>query len=563
MANPLVLAATYNKRPIHVMGGDRIDPDKLTRELGLIEGALKFATSFVGTVFNVLDYGADPRGVRDAAPALQGALDAMPDGGTLVVPDGSFRIDSVVRITYANTRIVGTGTLVANLTTTTDPLLYAQGVDGFWCDGLTLTGPFSWGFLISGGDGHRITRNEVSGGTRRDSSGSKGGGLFIENSTGSVVAYNHFHDNGDGASAAYYDILGDYGTYQLIDCTFEGNRCLSSVDSNIGLFDVRRCVIRGNTARNAITPASPGTAGGYGIMIYKNVGIAAADAYGNVIADNVVEDTGGTGIYVQSMQDTAVTGNTVKSTCQVQLDTSLTVAGIAIHESPSCAVAGNVIDGSGMAGIGVTNDESAFTAVTGNIVKNCTRLGINLRGDLADVAVVGNTVTECARDGIGAHADTALTRINVSGNVVRPNNSGGYRGIYLPANTVDCSVTDNVVSDTDGDAIVATGSGAIVRDNQGWDQIGTVTTTHAAETKYQTILGDATGGAFDVDLPAAASCPGRVYTVKKIDAGANAVTVDGNGAETIDGAATFPLAAQWDSVTIQSNGSAWYVLATV
>ena len=78
-----------------------------------------------------------------------------------------------------------------------------------------------------------------------------------------------------------------------------------------------------------------------------------------------------------------------------------------------------------------------------------------------------------------------------------------------------------------------------------------------------TLLCDATGAAFTITLPAAASNHGRIYVIKKTDVSANAVTIDGNGAETIDGAATVALAAQYNARTIQSNGTNWSVLATV
>jgi len=50
-------------------------------------------------------------------------------------------------------------------------------------------------------------------------------------------------------------------------------------------------------------------------------------------------------------------------------------------------------------------------------------------------------------------------------------------------------------------------------------------------------------------------------TIKKTDASANAVTVDGNGAETIDGSTTVSLAAQWDFITVVSNGTNWIKIA--
>jgi hypothetical protein len=75
-----------------------------------------------------------------------------------------------------------------------------------------------------------------------------------------------------------------------------------------------------------------------------------------------------------------------------------------------------------------------------------------------------------------------------------------------------------------------------------------------------TILFDATGGNLTATLQAAASHAGRVYIIKKIDASGNTVTIDANGSETIDGATTNVLSAQWQTVRIQSDGTAWYVI---
>lgn len=81
----------------------------------------------------------------------------------------------------------------------------------------------------------------------------------------------------------------------------------------------------------------------------------------------------------------------------------------------------------------------------------------------------------------------------------------------------------------------------------------------ATATDYA-IICDATSAAFTITLPAAASHTGRVYHIKKIDATGNAVTVDGNSSETIDDATTATLASQYDAVTIQSDGSEWWIL---
>ncbi len=85
------------------------------------------------------------------------------------------------------------------------------------------------------------------------------------------------------------------------------------------------------------------------------------------------------------------------------------------------------------------------------------------------------------------------------------------------------------------------------------------TTAYTATLADEVINCHASGGAFSVTLPAAAHIGGKTYTITKIDSSGNAVTVDANASETINGATTKVLAAQYDTVTIISNGTAWYI----
>ena len=72
---------------------------------------------------------------------------------------------------------------------------------------------------------------------------------------------------------------------------------------------------------------------------------------------------------------------------------------------------------------------------------------------------------------------------------------------------------------------------------------------------------DASAGAFTISLPTASGIAGRQYTIKKIDSSANAITIQPYGTETIDGAATYTLSAQWKYVTIVSNGTNWLIVS--
>lgn len=70
-------------------------------------------------------------------------------------------------------------------------------------------------------------------------------------------------------------------------------------------------------------------------------------------------------------------------------------------------------------------------------------------------------------------------------------------------------------------------------------------------------------GAVDLTLtlPAVADSEGRRIVVKAVDAG-NSVILDGNSAETIDGAANVDMTTDMNWVDVVCDGAAWYVLST-
>lgn len=90
--------------------------------------------------------------------------------------------------------------------------------------------------------------------------------------------------------------------------------------------------------------------------------------------------------------------------------------------------------------------------------------------------------------------------------------------------------------------------------------IVTKTTNYTATSADHTMLCDANTGSITITLPTAVGISGRVYVIKKVDSSANTVIVDGNASELIDGALTQTLTAIYESITIQSNGSAWYII---
>lgn len=71
---------------------------------------------------------------------------------------------------------------------------------------------------------------------------------------------------------------------------------------------------------------------------------------------------------------------------------------------------------------------------------------------------------------------------------------------------------------------------------------------------------DPTGGAYTQALPAlSAVTNGTRLTFKNITTGANKVTLDGSGTETIDGALTIDLASM-EAVTLIKQAAGWYII---
>lgn len=92
-------------------------------------------------------------------------------------------------------------------------------------------------------------------------------------------------------------------------------------------------------------------------------------------------------------------------------------------------------------------------------------------------------------------------------------------------------------------------------------QFATKTAAYAVTTSDVVLLGDATTAAFTFTLPTAVGKKGRIWYFKKTDSSTNAITLDGNGAETLDGATTYALTAQHDAILIISDGANWQILA--
>lgn len=102
------------------------------------------------------------------------------------------------------------------------------------------------------------------------------------------------------------------------------------------------------------------------------------------------------------------------------------------------------------------------------------------------------------------------------------------------------------------------------RYQRGGVKVVTKTTAYTIDLDDNTVLANAAGGGFSVTLPKAADAwdstnlIAREYTIVNIGA-SNTVTIQANGAETIDGSNTQAMASQYTSLTVYSDGSQWWI----
>ena len=81
-------------------------------------------------IVNILDFGADPTGVADSAPAINAALaqlGALSGGGELIIPSGTFLVNSQCRVP-SNIRIRGQYNSIINI----NPLNWTGGITKFY-----------------------------------------------------------------------------------------------------------------------------------------------------------------------------------------------------------------------------------------------------------------------------------------------------------------------------------------------------------------------------------------------------------------------------------------------
>lgn len=87
------------------------------------------------------------------------------------------------------------------------------------------------------------------------------------------------------------------------------------------------------------------------------------------------------------------------------------------------------------------------------------------------------------------------------------------------------------------------------------------TTTFTASTSDDAYLCDTSSGAYTATLPTAAGNSGKVFTFIKTTTDTNALTVDGDGSETINLLANLQLTRFGEYLTVVSNNTNWDIMS--
>jgi hypothetical protein len=90
----------------------------------------------------------------------------------------------------------------------------------------------------------------------------------------------------------------------------------------------------------------------------------------------------------------------------------------------------------------------------------------------------------------------------------------------------------------------------------------TKATNYTATNQDHNILVDATSGVITITLPTAATLAGQEFCIKdwKGQAATHNITIATTSAQTIDGASTKVISANYGSVRVVSDGSNWAII---
>jgi len=292
-----------------------------------------------------------------------------------------------------------------------------------------------------------------------------------------------------------------------------------------------------------------------------------AEAAEGVIAADLVSEAATRGV-----DDAAIAANLVTETNNrviadalliplTYVDTDVTLAADSDTKLPSQKAIKAYVDSSSGGGAKTLENFSAAanlfpTTYGGNAITAGDRWVITVAGTLGTQVVAAGDSIEAKIDAAAVEADFAFFNTNV---IVSSTTESG---------TVELATTDEakLLADTSR-AVVPSGVGGVL-DKHVFQRTVVAATPFTADTSNIGVLGVTLSGARVINLPsiagiAAASRPRTYYkVVDELGTALTAnITVNGNGAETINGASSYVIAENYGAATFYNDGTNWFVAA--
>ena len=286
---------------------------------------------------------------------------------------------------------------------------------------------------------------------------------------------------------------------------------------------------------------------------------------GNIAASRTLTAVGGSGIHVNSNGiNASVDNSTIGITgdylyvknggiTATQLASNAVTTVKILDDNVTYAKIQNVASNNVLLG----NDNGAGSAVQ-ELSASDVRTLLNV-ADGAQPGTVTSVATAGSVNGITLTGGTITTTGTITlggtlgniGNSQLTNSTVSYGGVTVALGGSDATPAFNLID--------ATG----YKSRNVVTSILQTSTSVSATGDQDVYLCTGGSGGLTVTLPAISSNNGRKITIKKIDSGAGQIVIDGNGSETIDGAATKRLYYENESMTLVCHTGAtpgWYII---
>lgn len=523
-------------------------------------GGVKFEVTVVNGTLNLKAFNPNASGSADTSTMFQAAIDKLISaggGGTLLVPAGTYRIDSTVNL-GTDVTIVSNRDAIIELGTNGITMFRGQNLFRVVIDGLLFRNPSS-----------HATGNAISLETTDRS--------FVKNcdfnsmpssNNGTVrllsCAWNWVYDNwffgclgnamcdiGTGGtnntfSGNSISNGGGFGIYVAGTsqrCKIINNQCITNTLELVGIaVGSNYCIVSNNTAEGC---------GDNGISVTSNY---------NTIIGNICRNNDLTGIFMYGSFNTC-TGNL----CLRNGQAAATSAGIAVQPAFGGSGQNNTI-------VGNTVDDDQSVPTQNNSVRilassyaqwasgeSITAGNYRFNGiRIYQATTSGTTGATAPTHSSGTASDGGVTWSYV--NFFRT--SAETRGNVLTANKFGASVSSSLLNQQDAGLEPLSVEHTNIQFNGGQTVARRVTEASTTVTSSDYLIGVRSSSAWTITLPATSGLQvGRVIIVSDEtgQAGANNITISGNG-NNIEGSASIAISTSYGSRTLYWTGVQWITI---